>query len=104
MTKVDVAATRPAMVSSAVAVHAAPAAAQSPKPIAATMQINPLLRSRLANMSFSAVALHGGATSTGNGAATTSSSQSTDTNISILAFICKRLPKCPDPDPSLTWT
>ena len=24
--------------------------------------------------------------------------------ITILAFICKRLPKCPDPDPSLTWT
>jgi hypothetical protein len=25
-------------------------------------------------------------------------------DISILAFICKRLPKCPDPDPSLPWT
>jgi hypothetical protein len=24
--------------------------------------------------------------------------------ISILAFICKRLPKCPDPDPGLSWT
>jgi hypothetical protein len=24
-------------------------------------------------------------------------------DISILALICKRLPKCPDPDPALTW-
>ncbi|HEX8918554.1 MAG TPA: hypothetical protein VF898_08625 [Chloroflexota bacterium] len=24
-------------------------------------------------------------------------------DVSILAFICKRLPKCPDPDPSLNW-
>jgi hypothetical protein len=27
----------------------------------------------------------------------------TNPGISILAFICKPLPKCPDPDPSLTW-
>ena len=26
-----------------------------------------------------------------------------DGSISILAFICKRIKKCPDPDPSLTW-
>jgi hypothetical protein len=26
-----------------------------------------------------------------------------DPGISILAFICKPLPKCPDPDPTLTW-
>lgn len=25
-------------------------------------------------------------------------------NITILAFICRRLPKCPDPDPALAWT
>src|SRR5262249_16831298 len=24
-------------------------------------------------------------------------------NVSILAFICTQLPKCPDPDPTLTW-
>jgi hypothetical protein len=26
-----------------------------------------------------------------------------DNDIYILAFICKRLPKCPDPDPTLSW-
>jgi hypothetical protein len=26
----------------------------------------------------------------------------TDT-IGVLALICRRLPRCPDPDPSLTW-
>jgi hypothetical protein len=23
--------------------------------------------------------------------------------VAVLAFICKRLARCPDPDPSLTW-
>jgi hypothetical protein len=36
---------------------------------------------------------------------TTPSSSSTelDDNIYILAFICKSLPKCPNPDPALQW-
>lgn len=25
-------------------------------------------------------------------------------DVTILAFICKRVPKCPDPDPTLTWS
>ncbi len=29
--------------------------------------------------------------------------QPVDEDIYILAFICKRLPKCPDPDPALMW-
>jgi hypothetical protein len=29
--------------------------------------------------------------------------QGTRDDISVLAFICKRLPKSPNPDPSLTW-
>jgi hypothetical protein len=28
----------------------------------------------------------------------------TDAEVSVLAFICKRLPRCPDPDPSLSWS
>lgn len=58
--------------------------------------INPALRARLSAATFS------GATTAPAGTAS-SQTQSSGAQISILAFICKRLPKCPNPDPSLNW-
>jgi hypothetical protein len=46
-----------------------------------------------------------GGTSGSAGAAPAPSPQPSPetTQVSILAFICKRLPKCPNPDPALNW-
>jgi len=58
--------------------------------------ISPALRARLSAATFS-----------GRNAQTTvpppTETQSSGNEISVLAFICKRLPKCPDPDSTLNW-
>jgi hypothetical protein len=43
-----------------------------------------------------------GPSGTGSGPASGGGQPASD-NVSILAFICTQLPKCPDPDPALTW-
>ncbi|UYB50699.1 hypothetical protein OCJ37_11815 [Xanthomonas sp. AM6] len=35
--------------------------------------------------------------------ATTQDAPARDDSVYILAFICRPLPRCPDPDPALTW-
>ncbi len=78
--------------------HPAPPPAAAARPIA----INPALRAQIHSATYAR------AVQTGPPPAPAtpppSQTQSSGNEISILAFICKRLPKCPNPDPSLNWT
>jgi hypothetical protein len=71
------------------------AVAATPAPIAATPASAAKLRA-LRDMSFTRLAI---ATQT---ATPTAPSPPSD-DIYVFAFICKRVGKCPDPDPALTW-
>jgi hypothetical protein len=59
-----------------------------------TATINPALRAQLSAATFT----------TATPAQTPSKTESSGAQVSILAFICKQLPKCPYPDPSLKWS
>jgi hypothetical protein len=68
------------------------------------MALNPVLSVRLNAATFSMAASQ--AAAAGNAApqpTPTAQTQPVSSDISVLAFICKALPKCPDPDPSLKW-
>jgi hypothetical protein len=83
-----------------------PAAAGPP---AAPVLMRPILMSRLGAFSFAALPQRRTpAPATSTAPATPSSppvsAAGANGSVSILAFICKSLPKCPNPDPSLNWT
>jgi len=81
-------------------------ATAQPHPVVAA-PISPMLRSRLTAATFSApvavVAKPTPPPATQPPTPPPSQTQSSGAQISVLAFICKRLPKCPNPDPSLAW-
>jgi hypothetical protein len=56
---------------------------------------------------FVAPAHHGASSTATSGSDSTPQPQpqlqAPDDDIYILAFICKRLPRCPDPDPNFRW-
>jgi hypothetical protein len=79
----------------AFAISAGPIAMATARPqLATSVASNPALRARLTAATFASAAPP---------TPPPSQPQSSGTAISILAFICKRLPKCPNPDPSLNW-
>lgn len=74
---------------------AEPVVAIAPVAAKPTM-LNPVLRMRLAAATFPS--------NSGQAPAPTTTTQTSSGEISVLAFICTRLPKCPNPDPALTWS
>jgi hypothetical protein len=73
---------------------AGPAVATTPvaaKPVV----LSPILRMRLAAATFPSNSAPATATTT---------TRTSPSEISVLAFIYQRLPKCPNPDPTLSWT
>lgn len=71
----------------------------------ATIAINPALRARLMASTFPRVAVQPAAIVAQVPTTPAPTPVAPANNqISILAFVCKRLPKCPNPDPSLQWT
>jgi len=64
--------------------------------------MDPVFRLRLSAATFPSNGTTGAAPAQQPTAAPSSPAQSDE--VSILAFICKPLPKCPNPDPTLTWT
>jgi hypothetical protein len=66
-------------------------------PVAAKLtMLSPVLRMRLAAATFPS--------NSGPAPAPTTTTQTSSGEISVLAFVCTRLPKCPNPDPALTWS
>lgn len=61
---------------------------------------------RLTPTASAALASMPAAPTAGTAATTTTSTQSTSSGsaISVLAFICKRIPKSPNPEPTLQWS
>ncbi len=94
---------RVAMVEPSASVARPAAAFVAPSRAMTAASINAAVRARLAASTFSRTAV----TTAGPTASPTPTpsiqTESSGTQISILAFICKRLPKCPNPDPSLNW-
>ena len=85
--------------------HAAPA---PPLAHATVMAINPAAFARLNASTFASVpaTAQPASAAPGPGAAPAGASQQPPpgpAQVTILAFICKRLPKCPNPDPTLDW-
>jgi len=71
------------------------APAQPAAPATATVTMRPDIALRLNAMAF--------ATAGSTPPAPTTSQSTSGTQVSILAFVCKRLGKCPNPDPSFDW-
>jgi hypothetical protein len=93
---VDARALRRAVVGAAPAAAASPAAAPAVHNVAATPASAAKLRA-LRGMAFTRLAVP----ATPQPSSTATAPPSDD--IYVLAFICKRVGKCPDPDPTLTW-
>lgn len=101
---------RPMMMERTMAVSSAPMARMAPvaearpqvAPVAAT-RINPTVMMRLNAATFSRTPVPAPGPATPPPPPPPSQTQSSGAQISVLAFICKRLPKCPNPDPALNW-
>lgn len=85
------------------------AAIVKPAPVAA-IAVHPVVMTRLNAAAFTmqpAAATPSSQPSSSPGAAAASAPASQPSpatgQVSILAFVCKRLPKCPNPDPNLQW-
>lgn len=86
-----------------------------PRPVPEDIAINPALKARLGAATFpgrfggviqrppTPVPVTPTPTQPAPPPPPTTQTQSSGAQISVLAFICKRLPLCPNPDPSLNW-
>jgi len=70
---------------------------------ATAVAMNPGLKARLSAATFSRAEVETVKPAPQTPAPQPSQPQSSGNEISVLAFICKRLPKSPNPDPSLNW-
>lgn len=82
------------------ALHPAIAVSGAPSPALRTAMVNPALRLNAAVYRTSPVVQAPPAVAP---PASTASAQQPDDQVSILAFICRSLPRVPNPDPALHW-
>lgn len=68
-----------------------------------SLTLHPEIMSRLSAVTFPSVPSSTAPPQQPPNGGSTSSQTTSGTQVSILAFICKTLPKCPNPDPSLNW-